>query len=420
MQRIKYDVIVVGGGIIGTATARELLLRHPHLRLAIVEKESKIAAHQSGHNSGVVHTGIYYTPGSLKAKLCVEGLDLAYKYFSEKNIKYKKCGKMIVAVKKKEIKALDALYNRAVQNGVKDISLLDSLGIKEIEPNIQGLKAIWSPNTGIVDWGEVTQSYAEDCKSMGADIYFNFKVSQFVPLQETRKTILVQSKSMELLGQHVVTCGGLQSDILAEMTGCNRLPRIIPFRGEYLVLRPEKSNLVKTNIYPVPEPGLPFLGVHITPRIDGSVWLGPNAVLALKREGYGITDIKMDEAFDILRFKGLQKLAMKHFSFGLSEVYRSINISAQVNILKQFLPTLKNSDVMRGPSGVRAQALDANGNLVDDFIFDSGKGKFARTVLHVRNAPSPAATSSLAIAKVIADKVREKFHIRQTESNDCL
>ncbi|KAF8797034.1 L-2-hydroxyglutarate dehydrogenase, mitochondrial-like [Argiope bruennichi] len=414
MQRLAYDVIVIGCGIIGTSTARELLKRNPALRLALIEKEASIGFHQSGHNSGVIHSGIYYTPGSLKAKLCVEGLELAYKYCDEKNIPYKKCGKLIVAVKEDELERLDALYKRAIENGVKDISLISREEIRKMEPNIDGLKAIWSPNTGIVDWEQVTKSYADDCRERGADIYLNFPVTGFQTISESpRGSIVVNGRTKSMLCKRVVTCGGLHSDKLAMMTGCSPLPRIIPFRGDYLVLKPEKAHLVKTNIYPVPYPDLPFLGVHITPRIDGSVWLGPNAVLASHQEGYRGTGVKIREVLGYIEYSGLRKLAQKHLGYGLREIYRGINISAQVQALRQYMPALTTSWVERGPSGVRAQALDADGNLVDDFIFDSGTGEFEGKVLHVRNAPSPGATSSLAIARMIVDKLEEQFHIKK-------
>ncbi|GIY99801.1 l-2-hydroxyglutarate dehydrogenase, mitochondrial [Caerostris extrusa] len=303
MQRFAYDVVVIGGGIIGTSTAREMLIRNPALKLAIVEKEGSIGAHQSGHNSGVIHSGIYYTPGTLKAKLCVEGLDLAYKYCAEKNIPHKKCGKLIVAVKEDEISRLESLYKRAIENGVKDVSLIEKDKIKEIEPNIHGLKAIWSPNTGIVDWGQVTKSFADDCRERGADIYLNFPVKTFSTISENPVgSVVISGKTTNILCKHVITCGGLHSDKLAMLTGCNPEPKIIPFRGDYLVLKPDKAHLVKTNIYPVPHPNLPFLGVHITPRIDGSVWLGPNAVLAYHREGYLGSGFKLREFMESVEY----------------------------------------------------------------------------------------------------------------------
>lgn len=407
----KYDVVVVGGGIVGTATARELLIRHPTVKLAIIEKEKSLAAHQSGHNSGVIHAGIYYTPGSLKAKLCTQGLELTYKYCDDHNIPYKKCGKLIVAVTKEEVPRLDALYERGLQNYVKDLELIGPEKIREIEPSCRGLKAIWSPNTGIVDWAEVNKSFGKDCEERGASLHLGFHVMKFLEQSKIGGDypIIVRTKKKDFYCKYIVTCGGLFSDKLAVMSGCSPEPQIVPFRGDYLVLKPHRSNLVKTNIYPVPDPELPFLGVHFTPRMDGSVWLGPNAVLAFKREGYRFYDFNFADFLDAATSRGLQKLTVKHIRYGLQEFYKGINISAQVCLLRRYVPELKDSDVMRGPSGVRAQALDKNGKLVDDFVFDSGTGFLGQRILHVRNAPSPAATSSLAIAKIIADRVEQQF-----------
>ncbi|TDG47844.1 hypothetical protein AWZ03_005798 [Drosophila navojoa] len=412
----EYDLVVVGGGIVGAASAREILLRHPTLKLAILEKEPKLAMHQSGHNSGVIHAGIYYKPGTLKARLCVEGLNLAYKYLDEHQIPYKKCGKLIVATDEKEVKLLEDLHDRGIKNQVRDLRMIDGNQIKEIEPYCQGLKALHSPHTGIVDWGLVTQHYGEDFKRAGGDIYLNFNVTKFTETKEGSDypvTIHSGKDGRQVRTKNVLTCGGLQSDLLAELTGCPRAPRIVPFRGEYLLLSKEKQHMVRGNIYPVPDPRFPFLGVHFTPRMDGKIWLGPNAVLAMKREGYTWGDINLLELFDALRYPGFLKMASKYIGFGFSEMAKSAFINLQVKALQKYIPDITEYDIERGPAGVRAQALDMSGNLVDDFVFDRGEGSgaLAKRVLHCRNAPSPGATSSLAIAKMIADKIETEFAI---------
>lgn len=370
------------------------------------------AAHQSGHNSGVVHAGIYYAPGSLRAKLCTQGIHLAYKYCDEKGIAYKKVGKLIVATESSEVTRLEVLYRRAQANGVKDVRWLEADGIRKIEPNCQGIAAIWSPNTGIVDWAEVTRSYGNDFKALGGVVFHNFEVSSINFSSKRNEVEVSDLKFRRLLkARYVITAAGLHADRISKLTGCSYSPRIVPFRGEYLLLKPEKSHLVKTNIYPVPDLSFPFLGVHFTPRMDGSVWLGPNAVLAFQREGYSMSDISIRDTFESLAFGGFQKLAFKHFRQGIDEMYRSVNLTAQVELLRKFVPSLSVADVIRGPSGVRAQALDASGHLLDDFVFDSGQGQLSDRVIHVRNAPSPGATSSLAIAKMIADKANKSFHL---------
>ncbi|XP_037024434.1 L-2-hydroxyglutarate dehydrogenase, mitochondrial [Bradysia coprophila] len=409
----KYDLVVVGGGIIGMASAREIQLRHRHLKVAVLEKEEKLAFHQSGHNSGVIHAGIYYKPGSLKAKLCVEGLHLSYKYFDRKRIPYKKCGKLIVATNELEVERLMDLYKRGLANNVPDMQLVDEDKIQEIEPYCEGLKAIWSPHTGIVDWALVTESYGNDFKSAGGHIFVNFKVKKFAetPTDAEYPITVFGSNEDAVRTKYVLTCGGLQSDKLAELTGCKQSPSIVPFRGEYLLLAKNKTHMVRGNIYPVPDPRFPFLGVHFTPRMDGSVWLGPNAVLAFKREGYRWSDFNPFELMNTLSNRGFLRMASKYIGFGLGEIAKSAYIPLQVKELQKFIPYITEFDVERGPSGVRAQALDDMGNLVDDFVFHFGEGDscVAKQVLHCRNAPSPGATSSLAIAKMIADKIDNEF-----------
>lgn len=416
----SYDVAIVGGGIVGLATARELVLRHPTLSFAVLEKEKELAVHQSGHNSGVIHSGIYYTPGSLKAKLCVRGATLAYDYVEKKGIPYKRCGKLIVAVEREEIPRLNALYERGQKNNVRDLSIVDAKGIREREPYCRGLMALDSPYTGIVDWRLVSLTYGKDFQEAGGTVTTEFEASDIAMVTESpadstegmKYPIAIRSsKGEEVRCRYVLTCGGLYSDRLSQISGCSREPRIVPFRGDYLVLKPEKHYLVKGNIYPVPDPRFPFLGVHFTPRMDGSVWLGPNAVLAFKREGYRVLDFNIRDFADALSFRGLQKLVMKNIVYGVGEMYRGLFIQAQVKILQKYIPEITTSDVLRGPAGVRAQALDRDGNLVDDFVFDGGVGEVASRVLHVRNAPSPAATSSLAIAEMIADEVETRFSL---------
>lgn len=406
----EYDVVVVGGGIVGVATAREILLRHPKLQIAIVEKEPELARHQSSHNSGVIHAGIYYKPGSLKAKLCGEGLKLCYQYCDEKKIPYKKVGKIIVATDAKQVEGLKVLQERGIQNNVPDLQLLEGKQIQEIEPYCRGLKALWSPHTGIVDYKLVTQSYSKDFQNCGGNIHLNFEVNKFESADSADYPVIVKAKNGQFVKtKYVFTCGGLYSDKLAEMSDCSKEPQIIPFRGEYLLLHPSKNHMIKGNIYPVPDPRFPFLGVHFTPRMDGSVILGPNAVLALKREGYTWTDINVGELYETLKYSGFRKMALKYVVPGSKEMLKSLITPLQMKDLQKYIPEITAKDVSRGPAGVRAQAMSANGDLVDDFVFDMGTSSVGKRILHCRNAPSPAATSSLAIAKMLADKVKEEF-----------
>ncbi|KAK9964208.1 hypothetical protein ABG768_005401 [Culter alburnus] len=416
----SFDVAVIGGGIVGLASARELILRHPNLTFTLLEKEKELALHQTGHNSGVIHSGIYYTPGSLKAQLCVRGATLTYQYCQKKGVPYKRCGKLIVAVEREEIPRLKALYERGQKNNVRELRLIDAKAIREKEPYCRGIMALDSPYTGIVDWRLVALTYGEDFQEAGGTVITEFEASDITVATESPAgsaeglkypIIIKSSQGKEVRCRFVLACGGLYSDRLSEMSGCSSEPRIVPFRGDYLVLKPEKNYLVRGNIYPVPNPRFPFLGVHFTPRMDGSVWLGPNAVLAFKREGYKLYDFDTQDFFNALSYRGLQRLVMKNIVYGMGEMYRGVFTSAQVKILQRFIPELSPSDILRGPSGVRAQALDAEGNLVDDFVFDGGKGELGSRVLHVRNAPSPAASSSLAIAEMIADELEKRFQL---------
>ncbi|KAG6459218.1 hypothetical protein O3G_MSEX011267 [Manduca sexta] len=358
----QYDVVVIGGGIVGSASARELIKRHPNLKIALIEKENRFAYHQSGNNSGVIHAGIYYKPGSLKAKLCVRGLELSYKYLDEKGIKYSKCGKLIVATQRSEVPRLFDLYERGIKNGVKDIQLLDKKEMNEIEPHCRGLQALWSPHTGIVNWADVTKSYVEDFVERGGKSYLNFEVKKFIETESAEYPVTItdiQDNTVE--AKYVLTCCGLHSDKIAVMTGCPEEPKIIPFRGEYLYLVPNKSSLAKTNIYPVPDPRFPFLGVHLTPRIDGRIIVGPNAILAFSKEGYRWGDINIKELKDIIGFSGFRKMAMKYAGFGIKEMARSVVMPLQVWQIQKYIQDLTTADVERGPAGVRAQAMAKDG-----------------------------------------------------------
>lgn len=398
-----YDIAVVGGGIVGLATARELTERYPHLTVACVEKEDIFNAHQTGRNSGVIHSGIYYKPGSFKAKLCVEGRKLAWAYCESHDIPYKPVGKLIVATDESELSLLNDLWDRGQANGVEGLKMLGPQEIAEAEPHCRGIKAIFSPVTGIVDWGRVSQSYATDAKSNGAEMYLGHEVTG---ISRQRGVTVLDTTNGEIQARFVITCGGVYSDKLAKMSGGSRDPKIVPFRGDYLILKPEKSYLVKGNIYPVPDPEFPFLGVHFTPRMDGSIWLGPNSVLAFAREGYSFFTINPRELVDAITYPGFVKLATKYWKIGAGEMYRDLVRSAYVKALQRFIPELQPEDCLPGPAGVRAQAMTPDGALVDDFVFEGSEG-----VMHVRNAPSPAATASLAIGRYIVDDARSRFDL---------
>ncbi|XP_043269859.1 L-2-hydroxyglutarate dehydrogenase, mitochondrial isoform X2 [Venturia canescens] len=392
-----------------------MLVRHPQMKIAIVEKEKALAMHQTGHNSGVVHAGIYYTPGSIKAKLCVEGLKLSYEYFNKNNIPHKKVGKLIVAQTPEQVARISDLYDRGLKNNVPELEIIEKECIPEYEAKCKGEKAIWSPWTGIVDWGLVCRHFAEEFQKRGGKVYLNYEVTGFTEMTESKggtgefAPIGVRAKDRCIESKYVLTCAGLHSDRLAVMTGCDVSPRIVPFRGEYLLLNDDKKHLCKTNIYPVPDPRFPFLGVHFTPRMSGDIWLGPNAVLALAREGYKWTDVNLRDCIEMAKFPGLYKLCFRFIVPGMKEAVKSIFYPLAVRDLQKFIPELTYKDVRRGPAGVRAQAMDNDGKLVDDFVFDSGNGNIGCRVVHCRNAPSPAATSSMAIAKYISDKLEQDF-----------
>ncbi len=403
---MTYDIAIVGGGIVGLATGRELLLRHPHAKLAVIEKEEVLSQHQTSHNSGVIHSGIYYAPGSLKAYLCMQGRQRLWRYCDAKQIPYKNVGKLIVATDHREVAALDRLMQRGKANGVEGLEFVDGRGILEREPYCRGVKAIISPVTGIVDFALVARAYADDIRAAGGEICTGLDVAA---ISSTNGRITVQTPRGDVCARYVITCAGLQSDRLAKMTGGQSDPKIVPFRGDYLVLKPEKRHLVRGNIYPVPDPAFPFLGVHFTPRMNGDVWLGPNAVLAFSREGYSFGTVNVGDLIETLTYPGFVKLASKYAGTGIGELYRDLVRAAYVRALQRYIPELTVEDTLPGPSGVRAQAMNSDGSLVDDFVFDS-----VPNVVHVRNAPSPGATSSLAIGSYVADAADKRFGLGTT------
>ena len=399
MER-RADVVVVGAGILGLAVARELLLRRPQLNLLVVEKEDGIGRHQSGHNSGVIHSGIYYAPGSLKAKLCTEGQQLLYHYCDERGIEYERCGKVIVANTSDELPRLDELRRRARANGV-EVEEVGPERLAELEPHVAGIRGLHAPTTGIVDFRRVVRSLAEDVRSSGGEVLPEHEVTGLAPV---RGGTLVQIGDGGFETRLVVSCAGLHSDRLAMMTGAPETPKIVPFRGSYHILRPAARSLVRGLVYPVPDPAFPFLGVHFTKQVSGEVWVGPNAVLAFAREGYRLRDVRLRELGETLGYRGFRALARKYWRVGLAEATGEVSKRRFVAALRKLVPELRAKDLLPGPSGVRAQALSEEGQLLDDFWFDE-----TDTATHVRNAPSPGATSSLAIAREIVDRVERSF-----------
>jgi L-2-hydroxyglutarate oxidase LhgO len=399
----SYDVVVIGAGIIGLAVSRELLSRFPRLRLAVLDKEALVGQHQSGHNSGVLHSGIYYAPGSLKARLCVQGQREVYAYCERKGIPTDRCGKVIVAIREDELPRLDNLYERGKANGVEGLEMIGPELLREIEPACVGIKALWSPNTGIVDYSRVVRAYADDVAESGGEVLPGYAVER---ISDRPGRVVLQTSAGEVEAKHVVACAGLHADRVARLSGAPSDPRIVPFRGDYWVLRPDRRHLARNLIYPVPDPSFPFLGVHFTRRLDdGSVWLGPNAVLAFSREGYRRLDVRPRDLGEALAYRGFLKLARKFWQTGMQEMVRDFSKEAFLKSLQVYIPELTIADLLPGPSGVRAQALGPDGSLVDDFVFNTQGNR----IVHVRNAPSPGATSSLAIGRMIADTASQAF-----------
>ena len=386
---------VVGAGIVGLAIARELTLRRPGTRVVVVEKEDRVAAHQTGHNSGVVHAGIYYPPGSLKARLCTRGGAMLREYCAERGIAYEACGKLVVAVTPEDVPRLDALAVRAEANRVPGLRRVGPQEIKDIEPYASGLAALHSPHTAITDYPAIGRAFADDVVAAGGEVRFGFPVTAVTP---SGGGLLVSSPGSRLRVDQLIICAGIQSDLVARLAGDEAAPRIVPFRGEYMRVRPEKAHLVRGMIYPVPDPRYPFLGVHFTRRVSGEVEVGPNAVLATAREGYGRSDVSLADLAGIVSWPGVWRMAGRHWRTGIREMYGSVSKRAYMRAARRYVPEIGAADVVRAGSGVRAQALDRDGSLVDDFrIHRIGP------VTAVRNAPSPAATSSMAIAAHVVD-----------------
>lgn len=396
-----YDITIIGGGIIGTATAL-FLLNQKSYKLLLLEAESSLAAHQTGNNSGVIHSGIYYKPGSLKAKNCALGREMMYSFCEEHNLPFERCGKVVVATSQDEISALNLLEERGIANGLAGIKRLSSGQIKEYEPYTNGVEGLLVPQTGIVDYATVTNKYAELIEKSGGIIKKNSKV---ISVDIRTDKLILTTKNQEYKTRFLVNCGGLYSDRIAKLCGVNPEVMIIPFRGEYYKIKKEKQYLVKNLIYPVPDLSFPFLGVHFTRMVNDGVEAGPNAVLAFKREGYDKKDFSFYDLAEMSFYPGFLKMASKYYKMGLLEFRRSFSKKLFVKSLQKLIPEIQSEDIEVGGSGVRAQALDPSGKLVDDF-----KIVEAKRMIHVLNAPSPAATASLSIGKTISDMIIKRIN----------
>lgn len=400
MSSESFDIIVIGGGIIGTATALSLQ-NNPKLNVLLIEAENELATHQTGNNSGVIHSGLYYKPGSLKAKNCTDGREQLYEFCEKHQIKFEKCGKIVVATDESELSTLEVLFKRGVANGLTGIKKLNAEEIKSYEPNVKGIAGLFVPQTGIVDFTKVTNAYAKVFLDNGGSIEKNCK---FLSLKNSSGELVILTTKGKFKTKFLVNCGGLYCDRIAKLCRVNPGLQIVPFRGEYYKLKKEKEFLVKNLIYPVPDSRFPFLGVHFTRMINGGVEAGPNAVLALKREGYTKKDFSVGDVSQMIFYSGFWKMASKYYRMGFGEFYRSYSKKAFVKALQKLVPEIQENDIEPGGAGVRAQALEPNGKLVDDFrIVEANK------MIHVLNAPSPAATASISIGKKIAEMVIKKF-----------
>lgn len=398
---MKYDCLIIGGGIVGLSTAYKLLQEKPNLKVVLLEKESQLAKHQTGNNSGVIHSGIYYKPGSLKAKNCIDGYNMLLDFAQKHDIKYELCGKVIVATRKEEIPLLNNVFQRGIENGLTKIKKISAAQIKEIEPHVAGIEGIQVPYTGIIDYKQMSTKLGELIQDLNGEIFLSQKVTGII---EKEGYSIVKTETKEFETKLVVNCAGLFSDKIAALTFPDVDVRIIPFRGEYYELKPEKRYLVKTLIYPVPDPNFPFLGVHFTKMINGGVEAGPNAVFAFKREGYNKTSFDANDFFGAIAWPGFRKVAMKYWKTGMGEFYRSFSKSAFTKALQQLVPEIQKDDLVSANAGVRAQACDRTGGLIDDFMFLEKE-----RIINVLNAPSPAATSSLSIGKTVAQMAASRF-----------
>jgi len=404
LSKNKFDIAIIGGGIVGTATAMELSIMTDK-KIVIVESEDRLAKHQTGHNSGVIHSGLYYKPGSLKAKLCKNGREMLYKFCSKEDIPFDKCGKIVVATKKEQLPYLKSLKDRGEKNGLKDIRVINPEEIKELEPNVNGVQGLYVDETGIVDYSLVTKKFADVFKLNGGEIRLNSNVYNIIG--RSKNEIALETKGGEIICSELINCAGLYSDRIARMSGVEPGLKIIPFRGEYFELKPKFSGMVKNLIYPVPDPKFPFLGVHFTRMIDGGVEAGPNAVASFKREGYSKLSFSLKDFLETTFYGGFWKMSFKYWKTGLGEYYRSFFKPAFVKALRELIPEIKSYHLNAGGSGVRAQALEPNGHLVDDFRI-----KESDNMIHVLNSPSPAATASISIGKQIAELAIKNFNYK--------
>jgi L-2-hydroxyglutarate oxidase len=395
------DVVIIGGGIVGLATAHQLLDQHPKISLTLIEKETALCQHQTGHNSGVIHSGLYYKPGSLKATNCINGYNMLIDFCQKEGINFELCGKVVVATDDFQKPLLDNLYERGLANGLDKISKISTAELKEIEPHVKGIAAIKVPYTGIIDYVAVAEKYADKIREKGGQIVLGEKV---INIKDQSGHSIVQTTKKEYECRLMINCAGLYSDKIASRTTDKLELKIIPFRGEYFKLKPEKEHLVKHLIYPVPDPNFPFLGVHFTRMIEGGVEAGPNAVLAFRREGYKKSQVNVPELLETLMWPGFQKVASKYWKTGFGELYRSFSKAAFTKALQKLIPEIQENDLVDGGAGVRAQACDRTGGLLDDFAIVE-----TSNAINVCNAPSPAATSSLSIGMTVADLASKRF-----------